>query len=135
MDAIQILDVGHPRGLRLDFNALALFEGLTGRNLLSKDGWKALTAADILILVWVAASQLDRDVSIYTIGSELTPNVLPDLMAILAEWGAGPGAETQREAAVENPEPPVEVETEMSMEEARAETARVLNAFGAQPRE
>lgn len=129
MTAEQILDVGHPRVLRLDLNALALFEQLTGRSLLSPGGWSSLTASDLRTLVWAAAAQTDPGVSLHTIGRELTPDRMPDLVRVLEEWGvsgqpAAPAPDTETAAAVAAPSSP-------PPEDPKVETARVLAAFGA----
>lgn len=137
MDAIHLLEGNPPRALRLDFNALALYEHLTGRNMLTPQGWRGLAVGDVLTLVWVAAAQLDPGVSVQTIGAELTPDRVPALMEILAEWGAGETEEKPVETAdASTQQPPTAgAPADLSPEEASAETARVLAAFGARRNE
>ena len=43
-----------PRALRLDMNALSLFETATGRSALDPSTWFAIRAGDITALVWAA---------------------------------------------------------------------------------
>lgn len=60
------------RHLRLDFNALAQFEEVTGRNTLEQSGWEGFGAREIRALVWAAALHESPELTLESVGEMLT---------------------------------------------------------------
>jgi hypothetical protein len=133
-----VLDIGgRQRVLRMDLNSLALWEAMSGRSVRLASTWKDMSILDVLTLLWCCAVQADPDVSIRTIGSEITEEVMPDVLVLLERWGCGKSSEpTQTESE------PVVADSEARAEAAAAaaetgqdpETIRMLAAMRAKPR-
>lgn len=70
-DGERVVTLDKERVLRLDFNALALAEEKTGRNLMSAEGWKGLTARDYRTLIWSCLVHEDPDLTIEQVGASM----------------------------------------------------------------
>lgn len=85
------------RNLRMDFNALADAEELTGKNWLDGETWKGMTAKDVRALLFASLTHEDDKLTLRDVGAMLDPNNMAEVLAAL-------------EAAYETsmPEPPAE---------------------------
>jgi len=73
------------RHLVIDFNALASFEEVTGKNALAVDLWTALSARDLRALLWAALIHEDRNLTLEDVGAMLDPANSPDIINALSD--------------------------------------------------
>lgn len=62
------------RTICFDFNALALFEEATGRNLMESGGWEKFSAKDIRALLWAGLRRDDSALTIEQVGALMHAN-------------------------------------------------------------
>lgn len=78
--AIEIT-LDRPRRILLDFNALAEFEGATGRNALTMELWQQPTASDLRALVWAGLLHEDPELTLKHVGAWMTFDKLITIQA------------------------------------------------------
>lgn len=61
------------RTLRMDFNALAKAEEITGKNWMTAESWKTLSAKDYRALTWACLLDEDPSLTLEQAGKLLTP--------------------------------------------------------------
>ena len=108
---IECLD--KPRTIHFDLNALAALEAQTGRDVLDPETWRRLDVAGIRAALWAGLLHEDPELSIETVGTWVTMDVLPEVVTALraAYAGAMPEAAETDEAEgegddAENPTTP-----------------------------
>ncbi|AMU86679.1 hypothetical protein [Dehalococcoides mccartyi] len=88
------------RNLRLDLNAMVLFEEATGKSVFKIGA--DMSARDIRALLWACLRHEDKNLTVEAVGQMVTPENIPDLSAQLIEAFntamPEPESETQGEA-------------------------------------
>lgn len=74
---------GAPVALHFDFNALARWEGVTGRSALAAETWERVTATDLRALVWAMAAQDGESPTLEEVGRALTPDRLEEVLHLV----------------------------------------------------
>lgn len=136
-DVVLNLAGGQARVLRLDLNALSLWESQTGRRFLSPLAWDRLGAEELRTLLWCCAVQVDPGVSPHTIGAEISNDVVPQVLAAFEEWGilASPAQPAEPAAAEPSVVPHATLSDQDPSTPARdPEAVAMIAAMGARPR-
>jgi hypothetical protein len=91
-EQIVMLDI--ERVLRMDFNALAKAEEVTGKNMLNADTWRDMRATDYRALAWACMLDHYPDITIEQVGKLITPKKEPlissALLTLYISEGAAP---------------------------------------------
>jgi hypothetical protein len=102
--SVDLGDLGIQQ-MRLDFNALATIEGMTGKNLLQGDTWANLSASDMRVIVWALLTWQKTNVpTLEQVGAEIDMDNLEyisDCIGKVVETGQPPEQE-------KDPNPPQE---------------------------
>ena len=67
------IELDRLRHLKIDFNAIALAEKETGKNLLNNSVWKDLSAGDIRAFLWAALKWEDQGLTLEDVGAMIHP--------------------------------------------------------------
>jgi hypothetical protein len=59
------------RHLKLDFNAIALIEEGTKKNVLKQESWESLTGSDIRVMLWAMLLDEDPEITLNDVGAML----------------------------------------------------------------
>lgn len=93
------------RNLRLDFNALAEAEQLTGKNFLNDDTWKNMTASDVRALMFSALRHEDDKLTLQEVGALLDPSSMGEIVLALGLAYEGALPEKKEEGSGKDPLP------------------------------
>lgn len=76
---------GKTRGLKYDFNALALVEEKTGKSALSGDIFQNLRATDLRFFIWAGLVHEQPDLMVEEVGSWIHMGNLPKITECIAQ--------------------------------------------------
>lgn len=77
------VEMDRPRTLRLDMNALATAEDLTGRNFLTSAAWRDLGVREVRALLFACLKDEDPALTLEDVGRHLHLGNLGDVIALL----------------------------------------------------
>lgn len=93
------IDLDRPRKLRVDMNAFAAAEELTGKNLLAREAWQSLTSRDLRAVVWACLRHEDAELTLEQVGAMLHPGSLADVAEAFGSLWPDKPAEGEGSAA------------------------------------
>ncbi len=73
------------RGMRMDLNALAKAEELTGRNFMQQGAWEGMGFREVRALVYACLYHEDPSLTLEQVGEMLHPGNLPEVVQALQE--------------------------------------------------
>ena len=104
-EVVVLLD--RERRIRLDFNALAIAEDLTGKNLLDSDAWKGLKAGELRAVLYACLKHEDPHLTPEAVGAMIHPGNIGEIIAALNEAYAEAMPEASATEGAEQAESPL----------------------------
>lgn len=96
--------------LRLDFNAVALVEQMTGKNLLDAEIWREMDTTTITAVYWAAAVQCNPKATLSDVRAGGFKDAAEMVQAVRAAWKASSGAPEEDERPTNGSKEPASAE-------------------------